>query len=391
MTMEKTQNDRPVSSTRKRRKSLFIFFFILCLLGGAITVWYYLFELGHVSTDDAYVDGNLVQITPQITGTVTRIDVEDGDYVPLGNELVHFDQSDADITLQTAKANLAQTVRQVRSLFNNVEQAKAVVAQREIALKKARTDYQRRKRMVKSGGLSEEELSHSRDTVDSAQKALTAAIQQFGAQQAMTFNTTVESHPLVQTAIATLRKAYLDWQRTRIIAPVSGYIAKRNVQVGQRVSPGTALMVVVPLNQVWVNANFKETQMEEMRIGQKVTLVSDLYGDGVVFHGVVESLGIGTGSAFSLLPAQNATGNWIKVVQRLPVRIKLDPKELTKHPLRIGLSMQVDVSITDQHGHLLSKAAPTAPRFQTNVYQSQSSGLQQMIQDIIRSNDVTPD
>ncbi|SHO58142.1 HlyD family secretion protein [Vibrio quintilis] len=372
----------------KRKKSLLIFVFILCVIAGGTTGWYYLFEMGYVKTEDAYVDGNLVQITPQLVGTVTRIGVDDGDYVQQGNELVRFDPSDEDIAVQTAKANLAQVVRKVRSLFNNVEQAKAVVAQKEIALKKAKTDYHRRQEMVKSGGLSREELSHAKDTVDSMHKALLVAIQQLKSQEAMTYNTNVESHPLVRTAAAQLRKTYLNQLRTRVVAPVSGYIAQRNIQVGQRVNPGAALMAVVPLNQVWVDANFKETQMRDMRIGQKVTLISDLYGDEVQFHGVIESLGIGTGSAFSLLPAQNATGNWIKVVQRLPVRIKLQEDELMKHPLRIGLSMQVNVDVKDQQGRLLSDVSPASPRYQTDIYQEQLSGVERIIQEIVKSNDI---
>ncbi|CAM3900079.1 Multidrug export protein EmrA [Vibrio aerogenes CECT 7868] len=381
-------SDLPPAPKGKRKKSLLIFVFILCVIAGGATGWYYLFEAGHVTTEDAYVDGNLVQITPQIVGTVTRISVDDGDYVQQGSELVRFDPSDEYIAVQTAKANLAQTVRKVRSLFNNVEQAKAVVAQREIALKKAKTDYHRRQEMVKSGGLSREELSHAKDMVDSSHKALLVAIQQLKSQEAMTYNTDVESHPLVRTAAAQLRKTYLNQLRTRVVAPVSGYIARRNIQVGQRVNPGAALMAVVPLNQVWVDANFKETQMRNMRIGQKVTLISDLYGDETVFHGVIESLGIGTGSAFSLLPAQNATGNWIKVVQRLPVRIRLQKDELVKHPLRIGLSMQVNVDIQDQQGKLLSGTSPASPRYQTDIYQAQLSGVEKIIQDIVKSNDI---
>ncbi|MEI8634761.1 biotin/lipoyl-binding protein [Vibrio sp. PP-XX7] len=258
MTTENTPQAQPASSkARSRKKGLFLFGLILCLIAGSVTTWYYLFEMGHISTEDAYVEGNLVQITPQVVGTVTQIAADDGDYIKKGQEVIRFDSSDADIELQTAKANLAQTVRQVRSLFNNVEQAKAVVAQKQIAFNKAQTDYRRRQEMVKAGGLSQEDLSHAKDMVDSAEKALAVSIQQRRSQEAMTYNTDVASHPLVQTAAEKVRKAYLDQQRTRLVAPVSGYIARRNVQVGQRVNPGTALMAVVPLEQVWVNANFK--------------------------------------------------------------------------------------------------------------------------------------
>ncbi|MDW6002902.1 HlyD family secretion protein [Vibrio mangrovi] len=387
--MENTQESQLAPSRgRKRKKGLIILASILIVIAALCYTWYVLFVAGHESTEDAYVDGNLVQVTPQIVGTVTQIFVDDGDYIHQGQPLVNFDPSDADIALQTAKANLAQTVRQVRSLFNNVEQAKAVVAQKQIDFSKAQTDYQRRKQMVEVGGLSQEELSHAKDEVDSAEKALTVSIQQLKSQEAMTYNTDVDSHPLVQSAAADFRQSYLNQQRTKLVAPVSGYIAKRSAQVGQRVNAGTALMTVVPLDQVWVEANFKETQMKEMRLGQPVTLVSDLYGDDTVFHGVVESLGIGTGSAFSLLPAQNATGNWIKVVQRLPVRIKLDQKELAAHPLRIGLSMKVVINTKNQKGQLLSESAHMLPHYQTDIYQVQMSGIMQTIKQIIQSNDI---
>lgn len=222
---------------------------------------------------------------------------------------------------------------------------------------------------------------------NSAEKALAVAEQQLKSQEALVRNTTVETHPLVKSAIGQLRQAYLAKQRTSLVAPVSGYVARRNVQVGQRVTPGAALMAVVPLDQVWIDANFKETQLKTMRIGQTATVVADLYGDKVEYHGKVESLGIGTGSAFSLLPAQNATGNWIKVVQRLPVRIQLDTKDLQAHPLRIGLSMMVDVDTSKTDGALLSQAAPAKPRYQTDVYARQMTGVESIVAQIIATND----
>ncbi|MGL5285771.1 MAG: efflux RND transporter periplasmic adaptor subunit [Aeromonas sp.] len=386
MSQTTTQPNASAKSAQ-RKKSLMIFFSALVIAGVGATGWYYTMVAGTEETDDAYVNGNLVQITPEIPGTVTRIFADDGDFVSKGQEMVHFDNSDADIAFDNAQANLGQVVRQVRSMFTNTEQAKAVVAEQKVALGKAQADLARRQNMVKAGGLSQEELSHAQDMVNAAEKALLAARQQLGAQQALVVNTTVETHPLVKTAIAKLRQAYLDKTRTSLVAPVSGYVARRNAQVGQRVTPGATMLAVVPLQGVWVDANFKETQLREMRIGQQATLVADLYGDKVEYHGKVESLGIGTGSAFSLLPAQNATGNWIKVVQRLPVRIQLDEKELAKHPLRIGLSMTVTVDTRDTDGKLLADTTPTQARYETDVYTRQDDSIDALINEIIAESD----
>lgn len=386
--MNQTTSEKHVSAhARQRKKGLTIFAAALLIAGAGASYWYLNFGTGSEATDDAYVNGNLVQLTPEIAGTVTRITADDGDYVTQGQELVRFDSSDADIAFDNAEAGLAQAVRQVRAMFNNAEQARAVVAEQKIVLRKAEADLARRKNMVKAGGLSQEELSHAQEMANSAEKALAVAEQQLKSQEALVRNTTVETHPMVKNAIGQLRQAYLAKQRTSLLAPVSGYVARRNVQVGQRVTPGATLMAVVPLDQVWVDANFKETQLKTMRIGQPATITADLYGDKVEYHGKVESLGIGTGSAFSLLPAQNATGNWIKVVQRLPVRIQLDEKDLKAHPLRIGLSMVVDVETKDSRGELLSQAAPSKPRYQTDVYIRQLDGIDSIVSQIIAAND----
>tara|TARA_R110001606_G_scaffold169296_1_gene314257 strand:- start:5551 stop:6753 length:1203 start_codon:yes stop_codon:yes gene_type:complete len=372
----------------QRKKGLIILFGIV-VLGAIGTAWYYeSFVVGNQTTDDAYVEGNIVSITPETVGTVTQITADDGDFVEKGQVLVRFDKADADLEYENSKAKLAQAVRQVRAMFNNVTQAEAVVDANKIALHKAERDYDRRKNMVKAGGLSQEDLSHAKDMVDSAQTQLAVAIEQLKAQSSMISGTTVETHPIVQSAITDVKQAYLTKQRTDIVAPVTGYVARRQVQLGQRVSPSSTLMAIVPLNDVWVDANFKETQLNSMRIGQPVSLISDLYGDEVVFHGTVESLGIGTGSAFSVLPAQNATGNWIKIVQRLPVRIKLDTHDITSHPLRIGLSMNVDVDTSNTSGKLLSTISPEKPRFDTNAYDKPMENIQQIISQIIKDNDV---
>ena len=360
---------------------------VLVLAGIGWGLWYFLEGRWYEETDDAYVNGNVVQITPQVPGSVVTIGADDGNLVHAGDVLVKLDPADADVALQQARANLAGTVRKVRGLYSNVSGAQAEVAVRKVAVDKAQADYNRRRDLAKSGAISAEELSHALDALTSAQSALTTAQQQLQSNKVLVDDTVVASHPDVQTAAARLRAAYLDDVRTSIIAPVDGYVAKRSVQLGQRVAPGTPLMAVVPLHEVWIDANFKETQLSSMRIGQPVEIRADVYGGKVSYKGKVESLGVGTGSAFSLLPAQNATGNWIKIVQRVPVRVFFtDAKQLEEHPLRIGLSTKVEVNLHDQSGALLAKQAPAQPAFTTDVYKQQLAKADGMIAEIIHAN-----
>jgi membrane fusion protein (multidrug efflux system) len=339
---------------------------VILIAAIAYGLYYFLVARFHEDTDDAYVNGNVVQITPQVTGTVVAVNADDTQTVKAGDPLVVLDPADARVALEQAEANLAQTVRQVRGLFADDNQYQAQVAQRQSDLSRAQDDLKRRMTVAQTGAVSQEEISHARDAVKSAQAAVDAAQQQLASNRALTANTTIANHPNVQAAAAKVRDAYLNNARNNLPAPVTGYVAKRSVQVGQRVSPGDPLMGVVPLGSVWVDANFKEVQLKHMRIGQPVELTADVYGSSVVYHGKVVGFSAGTGSAFSMLPAQNATGNWIKVVQRLPARIALDPQELEKHPLRIGLSMQADVSIKDDQGGQLGQAPNTV--YQTNVF-----------------------
>jgi membrane fusion protein (multidrug efflux system) len=360
---------------------------VLVLAAVGWGVWYFVEGRWFEDTDDAYVNGNLVQITPQVTGTVITIGADDGDLVHAGDVLVKLDPADADVALEQARANLAGTVRKVRGLYSNVSGAQSEVAVRKVAVDKALQDYNRRRDLAKSGAISAEELSHAMDALTTAQSALTTAQQQLQTNKVLVDDTVVASHPDVQTAAAKVRAAYLDDVRTSLLAPVDGYVAKRSVQLGQRLAPGTPLMAVVPLHGVWIDANFKETQLGNMRIGQPVDIRADVYGGSVTYKGKVESLGVGTGSAFSLLPAQNATGNWIKIVQRVPVRVFFtDPKQLEEHPLRIGLSTKVSVNLHDTSGPLLAKQAPTQPAFTTDVYKQQLAKADGMIADIIHAN-----
>jgi membrane fusion protein (multidrug efflux system) len=339
------------------------------------------------STDDAYVNGNVVQITPQISGTVVSIAADDTQFVKAGQPLVRLDQADAKVALDQAEAQLARTVREVRNLFATTAQLQAAVEVRNTDLIQAQSDLARRAQLGKSGAVSGEELQHARDAVKAAQSALLAAQQQLAANRARIDHTTLEDHPDVRNAAAAVRNAYLNYARTVLPAPVSGFVARRNVQLGQRVGPGAPLMAVVPLDQVWVDANFKEPQLADMRVGQPVTLTADLYGNGVRYHGKVAGFGAGTGSAFSLLPAQNATGNWIKIVQRVPVRIALDPRELANNPLQIGLTMKADVNVRNDNGVRLPHLANNNVAYSTEVFHSTDESADARVRAIIAAND----
>ncbi|MHC8305207.1 HlyD family secretion protein [Pseudomonas sp. PB3P13] len=380
-------NQAPDTSNPRKRKIMLVVLAIVVMLAG-LGVWAYheFYGRWNESTDDAYVNGNVVEITPLVTGTVVSIGADDGDLVHEGQVLINFDPNDAQVGLQSAQANLARTVRQVRGLYSNVDGMKAQVNAQQAAVQKAQDNFSRRKSLAAGGAISQEELSHARDDLTSAQNALANARQQLITTSALVDDTVVSSHPDVMAAAAQLRQAYLTNARSTLIAPVTGYVAKRTVQLGQRVQPGTALMAVVPLDQLWIDANFKETQLRDMRIGQPVDIEADLYGSDVKYSGTIDSLGAGTGSAFALLPAQNATGNWIKIVQRVPVRIHINAQELAKHPLRVGLSTQVDVNLHDQSGPVLAQQPPQKASFSTTVYDRQLAEADEMITRLIHDN-----
>jgi membrane fusion protein (multidrug efflux system) len=348
----------------KRRTALTAIAVAVLVIGGGYGIYYWMTGRHSESTDNAYVQANVVQITAQAGGTVTAINADDTDFVKAGQVLVKLDPADARVALDQAEAALAQTVRETRILFANNSTLQAQIDARaadatraQADLSKAQDDVNRRQPLVTSGAVGKEEFDHStqqlasaRSAYTAAKSALDAAREQLSSNQSQTEGTSVADHPNVQRAAAKVREAWLAVQRADVPAPVTGTVARRSVQVGQRVSAGVALMSVVTLDNAWVDANFKEGQLERLRIGQPATLEADVYGKHVVFHGKVEGLGAGTGAAFSLLPAQNATGNWIKVVQRVPVRISLDPKEIAKNPLRVGLSMNVTVNVADESG-----------------------------------------
>lgn len=337
-------------------------------------------------TDDAYVAGNVVQLTPQTAGTIVSISADDTHFVKAGSVIVQLDPADAKLAVEQAKSQLAQVVRQTQTLYSSVGSRAADVAGKQAELTRARADLASRQALSGSGAVSAEEIRHARDAVQTAQAALSASQEQLASSKSLSGAGGIRQHPAVVQAIARLQEADLALARTTIVAPVSGYVARRTTQVGQHVSVGAPLMVVVPLDQLWVDANFKENQLRHMRIGQPVTLSSDLFGKDVVYHGQVVGMGAGTGSAFSLLPAQNATGNWIKVVQRLPVRVALDPAEVRAHPLRVGLSMQAEVEVKDQSGPQLSAEVPTQPVAETHVYRAQLAQTEELVNSIIAAN-----
>ena len=375
-------NDLP---NRRKLLALVIGAFVVGAVGyGA----YWALVLRHSeATDDAYVNGNVVQITSQVPGTVIKIQADDTDFVKAGTTLVQLDTADARVALEQAESQLAKTVRQVRNLYATSGQLDATVHQREAELTRAQQDFQRREQLGAIGAVSGEEIQHARDTLRGAEAATTASRQQLAAHQALVDRTTVEDHPDVRNAAARLREAYLAYSRTALPAPVSGYVAKRSVQLGQRVSPGAPLMAVVPLDQVWVDANFKEGQLKSMRVGQPVALTADLYGGKLEYHGRVAGFGAGTGGAFALLPAQNASGNWIKIVQRVPVRIALDRAELEAHPLQVGLSMQVKVDTLEQAGERLPRMAQSRGVDASAVFSSVDHLAEERVRSIVAGNE----
>ena len=374
---------------------------LLVLLGGSGYAAYWHLALSTIeSTDNAYVQGNVVQITSQVAGTVVAILADDADLVKAGQALVRLDPADAKVALDQAEAQLGQTVREVRTLYANNATFGAQIGLREAELartvsevQRAQDDVNRRAPLLASGAVGQEEYAHasaqlaaSRSAQAAAQSALVAARESLLSNQSLTDGTSVAKHPGVQKAAARLRETYLVLRRAELPAPLDGVVARRSVQIGQRVAAGTPLMAVVALDKLWVDANFKEGQLKNLRLGQKATLTSDVYGQKHYFHGRISGLGAGTGAAFALLPAQNATGNWIKVVQRVPVRITLDPKELASHPLRVGLSMEVDVDISDTSGKTLADAPRSQPLAQTEVFDMLVQAADAEVSRVIQAN-----
>ena len=409
----------PATPSRKRRKRAVAMTAVLlacAVVGIAWGAYWYLVARFHVETDDAYVQGNIIQITPQVGGTTIDVLADDTQYVQAGQPLVRLDPADAGVALEQAKAQLAQTVREVRVTYANNGTLAAAIEAREADVKRhaaealraradlqrAQADLKRRTGLASSGAVSGEELQHARTAVSNAKAAEAAAVaagaaarsavdgarEQLLTNRALTDGTTIENHPNVLAAAAKVREAMLTVDRLTILAPASGYVARKSVQVGQRIAAGTPLMAVVPLDQVWVDANFKEVQLRDMRVGQPVELVADAYGKRVTYRGRIEGLSAGTGSAFAILPAQNATGNWIKIVQRVPVRIALDADQVREHPLRVGLSMIASVDTHDRSGRDVTEgpAAASAQPAGVGTLAPARDNASRLIEQIISDN-----
>jgi len=381
------QSPQPSANKKKKRKSvLIVLALIFVLIGIAWGVYWFLVLRHFQETDDAYVAGNQVQVMAQVSGSVNKVWFEDTDFVKKGDVLVSLDKTDAEQAFEKAQTALATSVRQTHQLMINGKQYQASITLQQTALAQAQADLKRREPLGAANLIGREELQHARDAVATAKAQLDVAIQQYNANQAMILNTSLENQPAVQQSAAELRDAWLALQRTEIRSPMDGFVSRRSVQVGSQISTSTPLLAVVPATNLWVDANFKETQLAGVRIGQPATVVADIYGDEVVYQGKVAGLDMGTGSAFSLLPAQNATGNWIKVVQRLPVRIELNQEDIARHPLRIGLSTLVKIDTTSKEGSALATSARQQAAYSSNALAIDLAPVNQLITDIVRAN-----
>lgn len=387
--MSDQQIDTQTSSNNKsqqRKKGLSIFILLLLLIAIGSAAYWYFFIKGFEETEDAYVSGNQVMVSAQVAGNISKINVDNMDPVQAGDVLLELDDTNAKLSFEQAKSNLANAVRQVSQLNYTVKQLKSAVRANEITLAQAQGNLNRRVQLVKDGAIDKESFQHAKEAVELAKANLTTSQNQLGANQALLLDGPLSEQPQIQSAVSNLKQAWLNLERTKIRSPIKGYVARRNAQVGQAVSVGGALMAVVTTDQMWLDANFKETQLTHMRIGQPVEIHFDLYGKDKTFNGKVVGIEMGTGSAFSLLPTQNATGNWIKVVQRVPVRIQLDPQQLIENPLRIGLSATVKVNVSDSQGETLRDQAPATTLYSTNVLQYDESAVNNLIESIIRDN-----
>ena len=387
--MSDQQTDTPTSSNNKsqqRKKGLSIFILLLLLIAIGSAAYWFFFIKGFEETEDAYVSGNQVMVSSQVAGNISKINVDNMDPVQAGDVLLELDDTNAKLSFEQAKSNLANAVRQISQLNYTVKQLKSAVRANEITLAQAQGNLNRRVQLVKDGAIDKESFQHAKEAVELAKANLTTSQNQLEANQALLLDGPLSEQPQIQSAVSNLKQAWLNLERTKIRSPIKGYVARRNAQVGQAVSVGGALMAVVTTDQMWLDANFKETQLTHMRIGQPVEIHFDLYGKDKTFDGKVVGIEMGTGSAFSLLPTQNATGNWIKVVQRVPVRIQLDPQQLAENPLRIGLSATVKVNVSDSQGETLRNKAPSTTLYSTNVLQYDESAVNNLIESIIRDN-----
>jgi membrane fusion protein (multidrug efflux system) len=366
--MNATAETAQPAPNARRRKVLGIIAVIFIALGVLWALLWFFVLSERERTDDAYVNGNKVVISAQVSGTVVAVLTDDTQLVTAGQVLVRLDPIDAQTALARTASALGRTVREVRQQKLTAGEYDAAIESRRLELARAAADLSKREPLIAAGAIAPEEVRHARETVELARAALTQAVRQASASHALVDGTDVEQNPAVLEAEAAYRDAWIATRRNAVVAPVGGYVAERSVQLGQHVQAGQALLTVVPLNSLWVDANFKEVQLRNVRIGQRAEVRSDLYGGSHVYHAKVQGISAGTGAAFALLPAQNASGNWIKVVQRVPVRIAIDEADLAKSPLRIGLSTTVTVDTTNRSGPVLSGVSADQPVGDTQVY-----------------------
>jgi len=373
-------------SNGKRRRILLLIAVIFIVLGALWAAYWTLVLAKREKTDDAYVNGNKVVISAQISGTVIAVLADDTQLVKAGQVLVKLDPIDAQTALSRAASALAQTVRQVRQQKATAGQYDSEITTRKLELARAEVDLAKREPLIADHAIAGEEVRHAQESVQLARAALIQAERQSSSAHALVDGTPVETNPTVLQAKDGFRDAWIAAQRNAVVAPVSGYVAERSVQLGQHIQAGEALMTVIPLHSLWVDANFKEVQLRNLRIGQNAEVRSDLYGGTFVFHGRVQGMSAGTGAAFSLLPPQNASGNWIKVVQRVPVRIRIDDADLVKSPLRVGLSTTVTVDTTSRNGPVLAPEANDEPVGDTQVYTQDLEKANAEAEEVVRRN-----
>lgn len=377
----------PVQPPPKKRKKFALIFLLVCLLLGMGFLFFWLYYLRYIAyTDDAYVEGNQVYITPLRPGFITAIHSDDTYLVQKGQLLIDLDKTDANIALNRAEENLAQVVREVCQMFHQVFVYQADIEVKKADYIKTAQDYEHRKDVIAEGGVSLEDFEHAIAFLSGSFYSLQMTELLYEKALSAVQGTSIKTHPLVLEAADRVRDAWVQLYRCQIYSPVEGLVAQRKIQVGMWVDSGQPLMSVIPLDQIWVNANYKETQLKKMRIGQKVKITSDLYGWDTPFHGIIVGLPGAAGNAFSLLPPQNLTGNWIKIVQRLPVRISLDPEELMRHPLRIGLSMEAIADLRDQQGPLVPELGETSPIYETPIFEWEEVGDEVAIESILEDN-----
>lgn len=376
----------PSNKTKNRKKGLSIFILLL-IVSGILAAFYWLFFLKDIeSTEDAYVGGNQIMVSGQVAGNVAKINVDNMDKVRAGDILIELDDTNAKLSFEQAQSNLANAVRQIKQLEFTVQQLQAAVNANEITLAQAQGNLNRRVQLEKSGAIDQESFQHAKEAVALAKANLSSSQNQLAANQALLLARPLMQQPQIQNAVAAVKQAWLNLQRTQIKSPIDGYVARRSTQVGQAVSVGSPLMAVISTEQMWLDANFKETQLTDMRLGQPAEVHFDLYGKDKVFHGTVVGIDIGTGSAFSLLPSQNASGNWIKVVQRIPVRIQLDAQQIAENPLRIGLSATVKVNVANKDGAFLREIDAPRTHYTTDTLHYDESAVDSLIQSIIEQN-----